>query len=98
MSAQYCAQLSDSSRRGQAERACARHCRTQLLSTACAAVQRGEADVAFTVMDGLLSGAKVQLAVWPAVKSTPHAHGNVPVSKRVGRTLAVSRADAFLLP
>src|SRR4051812_47505014 len=101
MSWQYWAQLSDSSTRGQPERSCARHCRTQPLSTACAAVQRGEAAVAFNVTEGLLSGANVQLAVCPVVKSTPKANEcrvGTPTSKRVGRRLDVSRADAFLLP
>src|SRR5690349_17399575 len=98
MSAQNWMQLSDSSTRGQAERSWARHCSTQPVSTDCAAVQRGELAVAFTVMDGLLSGANVQLAVCPGVKSTPNAYGCTPVSKRVGRRFDVSRAQAFLLP
>src|SRR6478736_2084606 len=98
MSAPLCAQLSDSSTRGQPERSWARHCSTQPLSTAWAGVQAADVEVAFTVTVGLLSGDSVQLAVWPAVKSTPNANGCRPGSKRVGRSPEVSRADAFLVP
>ncbi len=52
MSVQNWMQLSDLFGPRAGERSCARHCSTHPLSTACDAVQRGEADVALTVTDG----------------------------------------------